>query len=136
MKYLKSLDGVRSLAVLLVMLFHFGYFPAGWIGVQIFFTLSGYLITRILLESREDSLSTYLRRFYWRRSLRIFPLLYAYLLICWAVFSFSGIPSSFGSDWPWLFTFTANFGRMRTSDIGESFVHIWSLAVEEQFYLV
>ena len=69
----RSLDGLRAVAVSLVVVFHFEIFPAGWIGVQIFFVLSGYLITSILLREKERPLVSYLGRFYWRRALRIFP---------------------------------------------------------------
>jgi peptidoglycan/LPS O-acetylase OafA/YrhL len=136
MQYVSSLDGTRGIAVLLVMLFHFGYFPAGWIGVQIFFVLSGYLITSILTEDKNKSLPAFIGRFYWRRLLRIFPLYYGFLVVAALAYTLYRVPVSFSSDWPWLFTYTANFARMRDSDVGAPFVHLWSLAVEEQFYLV
>ena len=79
--YSRPLDGLRALAVLLVVFFHAGWLRFGWIGVQIFFVLSGYLITTGLLESRGDSVGAYLKRFYGRRALRIFPLYYAYLAV-------------------------------------------------------
>jgi len=136
MRHVRSLDGIRGVAVLLVMLFHYGYFAAGWIGVQIFFTLSGYLITGILLEDRGSSFSAYAGRFYCRRALRIFPLLYVYLLVVALVHALSGAPASFPVDWAWLATFTGNLARMRDGDLGPYSVHLWSLAVEEQFYLI
>jgi peptidoglycan/LPS O-acetylase OafA/YrhL len=79
MERIKSLDGIRAVAVFLVLLFHVGLFPAGWVGVQVFFVLSGYLISDILLRERELPFPEYLVRFYWRRSLRILPL---YLFFC------------------------------------------------------
>lgn len=136
MQYVRSLDGIRGIAVLLVMFFHYGYFAAGWIGVQMFFTLSGYLITTILLEDRGLSFLAYAGRFYWRRSLRIFPLFYVFLVIVAVFYALFGVPASFPLDWASLFTYTANFARMRDEDLGPFFVHTWSLAVEEQFYLV
>ena len=136
MRHLKPLDGVRAIAVLMVMLFHFGYFAAGWVGVQVFFTLSGYLITRILLRARVNRFTAYAANFYWHRALRILPLLYAFVIASAAGYLLFGVPASFGSDWPWLVTFTANFARMTQTDLGPCFVHIWSLAVEQQFYLV
>ena len=136
MRHVLGLDGIRGIAVLLVMLFHFGYLAAGWIGVQIFFALSGYLITSILLADKASSFSAFAGRFYWRRTLRIFPLILVFLLLLAAIYRFSGAPASFAADWPWLLTFTANFARMREGDLGPHVVHMWSLAVEEQFYLV
>ncbi len=136
MRHVKSLDGIRGLAVSLVVLFHAGLAGFGWIGVQIFFVLSGYLITSILVESRQRGFAEYLGRFYWRRSLRIFPLYFAFLAASAMIFVALGTPESFNEDWPWLATYTANFARLRQTDLGPAFVHLWSLAVEEQFYLV
>ena len=65
-KYIPALDGVRAIAVFGVLLVHWGYLASGWIGVQVFFVLSGYLITAIFLRERQqtDSLNTYSKRFY------------------------------------------------------------------------
>ncbi len=134
--HLNSLDGIRGLAVSLVVLFHSGLFASGWIGVQIFFVLSGYLITSILLREKEHSLGEYLVRFYWRRSLRIFPVYFCFLTVAAVSYTVYGEPKSFESDWPYLVTYTTNFGRLRSTDAGPPFIHLWSLAVEEQFYLV
>jgi peptidoglycan/LPS O-acetylase OafA/YrhL len=131
LNYVKELDGIRGVAIACVMLFHFGYLPVGWIGVQFFFVLSGYLITTILLNDRV----TDLRRFYWRRTLRIFPLYYFFLLATTVFYILVGIPRAFSSDWPWLFAYASNFARLREIDL-PTYVHTWSLAVEEQFYLV
>jgi peptidoglycan/LPS O-acetylase OafA/YrhL len=133
---LVELDGLRGIAIALVVLFHFGLFPPGWVGVQLFFVLSGYLISQILLTEKEKPFPTYLARFYWRRSLRIFPLYFFYLIITAALFAATTEPKSFEIDWPFLVTYTTNFGRLRLSDVGPAFTHLWSLAVEEQFYLL
>lgn len=130
------LDGIRAVAVLMVILFHFGYFAPGWIGVQIFFTLSGYLITSILLKSKSSSLPDYFGVFYWHRALRILPVVYVFLVVCGVSYAISGKPPSLPSDSPWLISFTGNFARMRPQDLGAPFVHLWSLAVEQQFYLI
>jgi peptidoglycan/LPS O-acetylase OafA/YrhL len=136
MQYLRSLDGVRGIAIGLVVLFHFGYAPFGWVGVQIFFVLSGFLITSILLQERDAPLGQYLTRFYWRRVLRIFPLYYAVLMLAGISYEAFGEPASYRHDLPWLASYAANFARLRASDLGPAFVHFWSLAVEEQFYLL
>ena len=82
MKHVPSLDGIRAVSILIVIGFHLGFLGFGWAGVQIFFVLSGYLITGILVADREQySLTPYLKRFYWRRSLRIFPVYYGYLAV-------------------------------------------------------
>ncbi|RYZ66939.1 MAG: acyltransferase, partial [Proteobacteria bacterium] len=137
LKYVPALDGIRGFAVLIVMLFHFGWLAPGWIGVQIFFVLSGFLITRILLQNRQESLGADFRRFYWRRTLRIFPVLVLVLAVSALLYLSIGVPASFGHDWPWLVGFAANLGRVwGAQDIGHYHVHMWSLAVEEQFYLL
>jgi peptidoglycan/LPS O-acetylase OafA/YrhL len=136
MPHVKCLDGIRAIAVFLVMLFHFGYFPAGWVGVQIFFALSGYLITRILLERRATSLAAYAGQFYLRRALRILPLVCTFVFVVAVVYGLSGAPASLPNDWVALLTYTANFARLRDTDLGPCFVHLWSLALEAQFYLI
>lgn len=129
-----SLDGIRGIAVLLVAAFHFGLLPFGWIGVQIFFVLSGYLITAILVREREYPLRFYLKRFYWRRALRIFPLYYAFVSLC-AVLFFLVRKRSLLIFIP-LLTYTYNWVKCATHTYDDSVVgHLWSLAVEEQFYL-
>src|ERR1700744_1968541 len=130
MPHIKSLDGIRAISVLTVVLFHLGLAPFGWIGVQVFFVLSGYLITGILMRAKAEASIEYFGRFYWRRSLRIFPVYFVFL--GFAAFWFA----SFRDDWPWLVTYTADFARLRGTDISAPFVHLWSLAVEEQFYLI
>jgi peptidoglycan/LPS O-acetylase OafA/YrhL len=136
MRHSSPLDGIRAIAVLMVMFFHYGYFAAGWVGVQIFFTLSGYLITGILLQSRGNSFAAFMGNFYWHRAVRILPLLFVFIFVVALIYAIFGVPLSFRRDWPWLVTFTANFARMRSVDLGPCFVHIWSLAVEQQFYLL
>lgn len=141
-RYVKSLDGIRAIAVLLVMLFHYRIYEfgeagigIGWIGVQLFFVLSGFLITRILLEEKKNTLDFYLKKFYWRRALRIFPLYFGYLLAISAIFFVTGQPSFLGGKLPFLYTYTFNFTRL-FPDWTHSplYTHLWSLSVEEQFY--
>src|SRR5579871_6644947 len=77
---IRNLDALRALAVLLVMLFHFRLLAVGWVGVSIFFVISGFLITRILLrDAGRFALGEYLGLFYVRRALRIFPIYYLYV---------------------------------------------------------
>jgi peptidoglycan/LPS O-acetylase OafA/YrhL len=135
-RYVPALDGVRGVAVLLVVLFHFGYLNAGWVGVQIFFVLSGFLITRILVEDRGAPFWPSLGKFYWRRSLRIVPLYLAFVSVLAACFLAFGEPRSFAWEWPYLCSYTANFARAQPGDMGPYTIHLWSLAVEEQFYFV
>jgi peptidoglycan/LPS O-acetylase OafA/YrhL len=136
MKYNAALDGVRGIAILFVILFHYGFFGAGWIGVQLFFVLSGYLITSILLADKRRTTGEYFKRFYWRRSLRIFPLYYAYLLVLAAVWFVTGSPIEFGQRWGYLFGYVYNYALLLVPlRQSVAFTHFWSLAVEEQFYL-
>ena len=146
--HLPRLDGLRALAVFSVILFHAEYFQAGWIGVQVFFVLSGFLITRILVAAKDKSvplseagalgaIGEFFCRFYWRRTLRIFPLYFFFLLVLTAAFSFTRWPAHFSDASPWLFSYTFNFARLAPDrPYTPAFGHLWSLAVEEQFYLL
>jgi len=125
--------------VLLVMLHHYRFWlDAGWVGVQLFYVLSGFLITRILRDAREGStLRGYLTNFYVRRSLRILPIYVALIAAFGAMYLATGQPGTFPRLLPWAATYTLNFalafGRVELNPL---FAHLWSLSVEEQFYLV
>jgi len=153
-KHTPALDGVRGIAILLVLLHHFTIFTPitatdralqftallGWSGVDLFFVLSGFLITGILIDARSSP--RYFASFYMRRVLRIFPLYYLIVAICFLL-----LPHSPRSEallvgatelpaWPY-WTYLVNFA---VADRG-AFTHgvldvAWSLAIEEQFYLL
>ncbi len=133
--YVAALDGFRAVAILVVMLFHVNvpFFGLGWNGVSLFFVLSGYLITGILVDSREKG--NYFFAFYGRRALRIFPVYY--LVLCSGLIygTFFHIPVS---DAPWFFLYVQNF-LLVAKDFDVDFpwlwYHTWSLAIEEQFYV-
>jgi peptidoglycan/LPS O-acetylase OafA/YrhL len=144
-----SLDGLRGMAILFVMLYHFhfvfrddsgfGYwifrvFNFGWCGVDLFFVLSGFLITGILLDAKGRT--GYFRNFYIRRALRIFPLYYLFLLaVIGLLYPFSSRSLHFGPWTFWYLTYLSNWKE--NHGFGDLFLsHLWSLAVEEQFYLV
>lgn len=136
--YIRSLDGVRALAILLVMAFHANLIRFGWMGVQLFFVLSGFLITRILWEDkfRNEPLSSKWKRFLLRRSLRIFPLYFLYLIGIGLVYLVLSFPSYYPTYAPYLFTYTVNYTRLFPEWQGNPlFTHLWSLSIEEQFYL-
>lgn len=143
--YLSDLDGIRTLAVLMVVVHHwyqgsFHYIHyGGAMGVSLFFVLSGFLITNILLKyqaafqsGESDSKWRILKTFYARRTLRIFPIYYLYI----------GVLVAFGVGqareiWTWLFGYAYNFLLFLTNDWHSGYVeHLWSLAIEEQYYLV
>ncbi len=130
--YFPELDGVRAIAALMVMAFHFcadkgvgGLALFGQTGVDLFFVLSGFLITTILLQSPEKDWHE-IRTFYIRRTLRIFPLYYGYLILA----AFLG---SVSSVWYWIYLQNIPIS-MSVPMVGPG--HFWSLAIEEQFYLV
>ncbi len=136
LRYLPELDALRAFAVLLVVCHHWcgtGDSPLGPIGVWIFFVLSGFLITRILLDSRSDAPRRNrqaLVRFYVRRILRILPLYYFVLVLAFVT------SATFRANWPWYAGYLQNFRMMTVADEQIFGPHLWSLAVEEQFYLV
>lgn len=135
-KYIKNLDGLRAYSVIGVLLYHAGisvHFYYGWIGVQVFFIISGYLITTILLDSKKSN--NYFKIFYTRRILRIFPIYYL-VLIFTVIFAFI-INSSIKDIWFYLF-YIQNY-KLSWVNWNPQFPkllnHTWSLAIEEQFYL-
>lgn len=154
--HIPALDALRGLAILLVMLGHFSHFDGmppvvpidrmvktfagvGWVGVDLFFVLSGFLITGILYDSKGGA--HYFRNSFARRVLRIFPVYYGCLVVFLVV-----LPLLFPNDWGyqalrkdgvWYWTYLTNlqiarFGFPDFPVLG----HFWSLAIEEQFYLV
>lgn len=163
-----ALDGVRGLAILLVMFFHFTVlwkdskldvvFGAatrfGWVGVDLFFVLSGFLITGILLGSRQQP--NFFRNFYMRRVLRIFPLYYLVIFLGTVILPMLAVsqheyfrnvnhgtwtfPFGYTSEmphWPFYWLYFANFPIVFTRDFQNDLIAItWSLAIEEQFYMV
>jgi peptidoglycan/LPS O-acetylase OafA/YrhL len=147
-----ALDGLRGVAVLLVLTFHFAHIGgaggaverallgatrAGWAGVDLFFVLSGFLITGILLDARGGQ--GYFRAFYARRVLRIFPLHYAYLAVLFLVLPLLLPAVDVRRDtqgWLWSYLGNVLFAREGGFHASPFTGHFWSLAVEEQFYLL
>ena len=138
------MDGLRGIAILLVVFYHnFGfikYFFFGWLGVDLFFVLSGFLITDILLKTVNKP--GYFKNFYAKRVLRIFPLYYVSLIIFLLILPrIKDFPLDFSfyvdHQW-WFWTYLQNWFLI-FYDVGNTTTaiqHYWSLAVEEQFYLV
>ena len=151
--HLPALDGLRGVAILLVIVSHYlgPYWRSatvGWTGVNLFFVLSGFLITGILLDSK--SKPHYFRNFYARRTLRIFPIYYLSLALMFLVaplfasLNTEGFQAVAQHQW-WLWAYLMNFKIGLGSSLGgENFfandwiqtLHFWSLCVEEQFYLI
>ncbi|QFS83750.1 O-acetyltransferase OatA [Roseivivax sp. THAF40] len=141
-RHFGALDGVRALAIAMVLYHHSPVGAAltdgpviaarGFLGVDLFFVLSGYLITTLLLRERDRSGSISLRGFYWRRALRILPL---YLVVVTAVGGYYVLiqgDAEAAEIWPFYYLFLANF---LTTDI-PNLAPMWSLSVEEQYYLL
>ena len=156
-----ALDGVRGVAIALVLATHFlapfsaaarnqregrGWilahlFDAGWVGVDLFFVLSGFLITGILADAKGGR--HYFRNFYIRRSLRVFPLYYGVLLVCCVILPLLGVGTIESGKQGWLWGYGVSLFPMFSgaefrlgNDMNLLFTHFWTLAVEEHFYLV
>ena len=145
MLYRRDIDGLRAIAVLTVIFFHAGFklFSGGFVGVDIFFVISGYLITSIILRAHQTGRYT-LHDFCIRRARRILPALFFVILVClplsWHWF-LPGDLKDFGQSVVATTLFSSNlFFWLKTGyfDIEAEFkplLHTWSLAVEEQYYL-
>lgn len=134
--YRPGLDGLRGLAVAIVVASHLAppdWWGAGRVGVSIFLTLSGFLITKLLLEERDRG-GVSLAGFYRRRAARLLPALPAVLLVCSAVNAARGLPVAA----PLLASaaYVQNVQVAVAGNHGSAFDHLWSLALEEQFYLL
>ena len=159
--HIPALDGLRGIAILLVLMNHYfqAFLPGtdnwldrnlirisglGWTGVDLFFVLSGFLITGILLDARASG-GSYFKAFYARRFLRIFPAYYLFLFVLFVILPNVGSLRdradlhAIVSDQVWYWTYTNNIHSSMNLNVQYgAFVngHLWSLAVEEQFYLV
>jgi peptidoglycan/LPS O-acetylase OafA/YrhL len=156
-KRLPGLDGLRGAAIISVMLYHFGnvivqpehvaavlvrkVLTSGWLGVDLFFVISGFLITRILVATCEDRHRW--RNFLVRRALRIFPVYFIYLFCLMVlVYSNHGLfianrAVEYTEDWWQAFLFVSNLSVFLTgNNIAPGTGHLWSIGIEEQFYLL
>jgi len=146
-KHISSIDGLRAIAVTAVVLYHLGisWIPGGFLGVDLFFVISGYVITRLILDSINQSSALDLRAFYAARLRRIYPG-FLFMVICTIIFIGVWAPEAikrFLSDLPYALTGTINWLLVaRHQDYFETvgrpplLQHTWSLAVELQFYLI
>lgn len=140
-KYIPGLDGLRGMAILLVMLFHTGFpfFRGGFIGVDIFFVLSGFLITSLLLSETSSTGKVNLRNFYIRRILRLGPALVLMLLIVSLTAHALDLKGPAGADiLSSIITlfYSANWVRAFNLHSMGLLSHTWSLSIEEQFYML
>ncbi|NDE47543.1 MAG: acyltransferase, partial [Actinobacteria bacterium] len=146
-RYIHSVDGLRAVAVIAVLLYHLGidWIPGGFLGVDLFFVISGYVITGLILDSIEKSGGLDLRAFYLSRIRRLVPALIA-MVVLTTLYIGVYAPETvrrFLNDLPYVFTGTMNWALVnREQDYFETIgrppllQHTWSLAVEAQFYLV
>jgi peptidoglycan/LPS O-acetylase OafA/YrhL len=137
MRRFDALDGLRAIAAVIVVFFHVGgpsvAFISGWIGVHIFFVVSGFLITTLMLREHDRTGRISLRNFYLRRIFRIMPLYYLALALA--------VASAYHQGRPWLLlrghlpeylTFMNEYHL----NVSTPFVHSWTLGIEQKFYLL
>jgi peptidoglycan/LPS O-acetylase OafA/YrhL len=128
-KRILELDGLRAFAILAVFLYHVWGLPLSWMGVDVFFVLSGFLITGILLERKLKP--GYFSQFYGRRARRILVPYYLLLVVSSVLFD-----TTWMKQWYWYFFFASNVPSAFHTVTHQSLDVLWSLAVEEQFYLI
>lgn len=144
--YRPEIDGLRAVAVLPVILFHAGFdlFSGGYVGVDVFFVISGYLITSIILREMEQGKFS-IARFYERRARRILPALFFVIVCCLpfaVIWMASGEIKRFGQAMIAVSLFASNVFFWKTTNYfapaaeEEPLLHTWSLAVEEQYYVL
>ena len=145
MRAFRGLDGIRGLAILMVLGYHAALpgFAGGFLGVDVFFVLSGFLITGLLLDEVHRAESVYLAGFYMRRVLRLVPALVCVIALTLSIFALRALLLPVGwtkferafDTLPYVLFYSMNFLRAFGGN-GGAFGHTWSLAIEEQFYLV
>ncbi len=143
--YQPALDGLRAVAIVAVMVFHAGFHVdamfhwGSYLGVDLFFVLSGFLITTLMLREFGESGRVSLRNFYVRRALRLYPLIVVCLVFA-VVLIATGARPEVRPTWPAVASIAGYFTNWFTLTKGAGglgvFAHLWSLAVEEQFYIV
>jgi peptidoglycan/LPS O-acetylase OafA/YrhL len=150
-RFFNSLDGLRFVSIIAVIWHHTAYnqgyltsvsgFKDGYLGVHFFFAISGFLITTLMLREKKKYGFLHLKNFYMRRTLRIFPLYYAVLLLIYTPLVYflenNGVRKEAFFDNLWAYaTYTSNWFVKLDAVHGTIFYFAWSLAAEEQFYLV
>lgn len=145
-QHVQGLDAVRAIAIVGVLLVHAGTpgFQAGWLGVDLFFALSGFLITTLLLSEHERSGDISYRRFLMRRFLRLVPAYLLYVVVVtYGIWGWSGSVRTETDGWTAtgytiaLWTYVNNFAPLGGIWNGQVVtLHLWSLAVEQQYYLI
>jgi len=145
-KYRSDIDGLRALAVMVVVMYHakISGFDGGYLGVDVFFVISGFLITNFILSDLRQAKFS-IRNFYERRVRRIFPALFTMILICSLVAYCLLLPqdfAEFGTSTVWATLFVSNLHFWQESSYFSGsaelrpLLHTWSLAIEEQFYIL
>jgi len=144
-RVIPGLDGLRAIAILLVFATHSDLLEIGWVGVQLFFVLSGFLITGILLDMKASlPAREYFTKFYGRRFLRIFPLYYFYLALM-AVVAYGLMLADYRPKYMQVFFDQVGYAVFYVYDLfyrvpwfqpSQFLDHFWSLSVEEQFYIL
>ncbi len=148
-KHMPALDGVRGIAILVVMIYHLEllmpelhpFVKGGFLGVDVFFVLSGFLITSILLSEYEKTSTISLKKFYIRRCLRLIPAFWLFLICLYLFGSFllpefqAGLVYG-GYDFIYAITYTMNWFSASNHGFDSNLNHAWSLSIEEQFYII
>ncbi len=140
-----EIESLRAIAVIMVLMAHFlpskgsYHIPYMYYGVDLFFTISGFLITSILLNNKykqHKASKHIIKNFYIRRALRLFPIYYLFVIFFWASYNFGNLHMWKNEYNIYFFTYFQNIYFYKIGALNNYFSHLWSLGVEEQFYII
>lgn len=137
LQHVQSFDGIRGFAVIVVAFYHgsYGFVPGGFIGVDLFFVLSGYLITSLLQHEFFSTGSISLSKFYTRRALRLIPAMIICVIFCNVLWSYTPLPAGNIQSMATISSLLY-FTDLMSDYVCGNMAHLWSLSVEEHFYLI
>lgn len=133
-KRIASIDFYRGVAIVAVVLYHYGYLPFGYLGVDLFFVISGFLVSGVIISKFKQNQKISFWNFFLRRGFKIWPSYYFFLIVG-GIIAFFFLPDQF-IDWPYSLRYLLFFKNYSPPPHYWTFDHVWSLCIEEHFYIL